>query len=330
MIFHLGVLNRLAQAGMLERVKRISTVSGGSLVVGLILSESNLQWPSSSIFATKIYPSLRNKICSKSLQMGAAKQLLKIHNLRYFLSRSNLLALTPRNDWGVNFDLIDLPISPEWSINGTTAETGRRFRFKKTSLGDYSLGYALPEKYPLANAMAVSAAFPGGFGPLRIQTKDFLWRKRPTWGSPDDTAAECTLAWDHLHLYDGGIYDNLGLEPFFDSGRCLSKVENHFIIASDASAPLGTNFSGWSANPLRLKRVADIMSEQSRALRVRSFHHYLKQKPSHGYYIYIAKDDNRLDNIERNFVSNFPTTLRRTSQDEFDRIANFAYLLAEL
>jgi NTE family protein len=110
--------------------------------------------------------------------------------------------------------LVDLPISPEWSINGTTAETGKRFRFKRHDLGDYILGYAPSQDFPLAEAMAVSAAFPGGIGPLVIDTDDYEWKKRP-WSGGLDSIQTVTLPYSHLHLYDGGVYDNLGLEPFF-------------------------------------------------------------------------------------------------------------------
>ena len=65
--------------------------------------------------------------------------------------------------------LADLPEVPVWSINGTTAETGRRFRFKRTAVGDYELGYAEAAKFKVADTMAISAAFPGLIGPFVIQ-----------------------------------------------------------------------------------------------------------------------------------------------------------------
>ena len=37
-VFHYGVLNRLAKEGLLDKVKFISTVSGGTLIIGLIYS----------------------------------------------------------------------------------------------------------------------------------------------------------------------------------------------------------------------------------------------------------------------------------------------------
>ena len=73
MVFHLGVLKLLAERDMLEHVTRISTVSGGSLLVGLMFQERQLAWPSSGVFLSDVYPSLRSKLCSRSLQWGGPR-----------------------------------------------------------------------------------------------------------------------------------------------------------------------------------------------------------------------------------------------------------------
>ena len=56
MAFHLGVLRRMAEQGLLERVSHLSSVSGGSLIVGLVLLENYLKWPSSQAFLDEILP----------------------------------------------------------------------------------------------------------------------------------------------------------------------------------------------------------------------------------------------------------------------------------
>ena len=183
MVFHLGVLRHLAERGLLETVERISTVSGGSLLVGLLFQQNGLRWPTSERFLTHSFPALREALCARSLQWGAIRQLRNPLNWRSLLSRANLLALALRHEWQVQGELADLPKVPEWSINGTTAENGKRFRFKREDIGDYTLGYASAARFPLANALAVSAAFPGGFGPLALDARRFEWYKRQ-WGTP--------------------------------------------------------------------------------------------------------------------------------------------------
>jgi NTE family protein len=137
MVFHLGVLRLLAERSLLEHVHRISTVSGGSLLVGLLLQENGVPWPSSEHFMAAVYPEASREAVSKKPAVGASRQLLKPWNLRFILSRANLLALALEKEWGVCGKLSELPTTPEWSINGTTAENGKRFRFKQGNIGDY-------------------------------------------------------------------------------------------------------------------------------------------------------------------------------------------------
>ncbi|BAO29637.1 patatin-like phospholipase family protein [Sulfuritalea hydrogenivorans] len=328
MIFHLGVLRHLAENGALETISRVSTVSGGSLLLGLVFKECDYVWPRSDQFLSQVYPALREQLCAKSLQWGAARQLVHPGNWRYFLSRSNLLAKALRHEWGVTAKLSRLPEAPEWSINGTTAETGKRFRFKRDSLGDYMLGYSAPGDFPLADALAVSAAFPGGFGPLSFEAARFQWKKRPAWGAPVDSAVNVEVGYRRLHLYDGGIYDNLGLEPFFDAGRGVPKPEVDFILVSDAGAPLRSGFPRFSINPWRLKRVADITSDQSRALRVRGFMSYIGQNSDKGAYVYIGMPAEAAHRIEGAEPAGFPTTLRRVTGAQFDCIAGHGQAVA--
>lgn len=58
--------------------------------------------------------------------------------------------------------------------------------------------------------MAVSAAFPGGIRLLEVNPRAYQRGKRSRW---DATLKEEPYAppFARLHLYDGGLYDNLGL-----------------------------------------------------------------------------------------------------------------------
>jgi NTE family protein len=329
MVFHIGVLRHLAERGLLESVKKVSTVSGGSLLVGLLLQQNGLRWPTSEQFLSRTLPSMRKDLCTRSLQWGSVRQLWNPGNWRFLLSRANLLALALENEWHVQGVLSDLPETPDWSINGTTAESGKRFRFKRKDIGDYTLGYAPAATFPLSNALAVSAAFPGGFGPLTLNTRQFEWRKRP-WDAPADSAQAVQPDCQHLHLYDGGVYDNIGLEPFFDVGRQKTKVDGYYIVCSDAGALLAPGFSKGPLNVFRLKRVADIMSDQSRSLRVRAFANYIQRTPMSGAYLNIGGlMSSQLTGADAQFAATFPTTLRRLNTAEFERIVNHGANVAD-
>jgi NTE family protein len=271
MAFHAGVLRFLAEQGEMERMRHISTVSGGSLLVGLVFQRAGMRWPSSADYLRTILPAVRELLTTRNLQSAVVRRLLLPWNWRYLISRANVIAQVLRDLWDVRATLSDLPATPVWSINGTTAETGRRFRFKSSGCGDYQLGYAGAGAFPLAEALAVSAAFPGVIGPLAIRSDQYTWRRRPHWNAPASEEQEVQLPYSRLHLYDGGLYDNLGLEPLFDIGKQCAKSDGAVIIVSDAGAPLEKGFDTGTLSPLRIKRWFDLASEQQRALRVRSF-----------------------------------------------------------
>jgi NTE family protein len=337
--FHSGVLRYIAEQGQLEHVKFISTVSGASLLIGLVFHRSGMAWPSSRAYLSSTAPAIRHLITTQDLQACATARLLFWPlNWRFAFSRANVFAQTIQALWKINETLADLPYSPEWSINGTTAETGKRFRFKNGQLGDYELGYATAPDFPQASAMAMSAAFPVGIGPLAINVRQYRWMKRPYWGAPAKEAQSISAPYSKLHIYDGGVYDNLGLEPFFDLGRNQPKGA-YRIVASDAGAPLTRGFDFWGLNPFRMKRLMDVITEQTRALRVRTFVEFLR-KGNRGAYLGIGAVPARLfagcprppdgmntwlSDAEITAACTFPTHLHVLAPEVFDRIERHGY-----
>jgi NTE family protein len=339
----------LAEKHLLENVKHISSVSGGSLFMGLLFQIGGYRWPTSAYYLDHILPQIRTLLTTTSLQWDAARRLsLNPCNWRFILARANILSMSIQSLWSISATLNELPQDPVWSINGTTAENGRRFRFKAGMIGDYETGYAIAKDFKLADAMAVSAAFPGGIGPLRLDASRYHWFKRKSWGAtvPEE---EVPPPYDAIHLYDGGVYDNLGLEPLFDVGKQIIKTEftvpTHFLIVADASAPFSRRALSLPLNPLRLKRVADIAFVQARALRVRSFVNFISAHPTSGMYLQIeseplscikryAKPEN-IDNITEAYTwfsrkkvhlaASHKTTLRIMHDKDFDLIAEHAY-----
>ncbi|MCP5079460.1 MAG: patatin-like phospholipase family protein, partial [Psychromonas sp.] len=225
--YHSGFLNYLAEIEQLEEIKKISSVSGGSLLVGLIFKEGNYQWPTSKQYRHSTYKQIKKQLTTKNLQWQLFFTLCNPFNWQYWLSRANVLSMVLTRCWGIRDNLSSLPKTPQWSINATTLENGCRFRFKDGSCGDYSLGYAKSTHFSLANAMAMSAALPGGIGPLVIKSNHFNWKKKTQWYGDKGSEVEVKLPFKKLHLSDGGVYDNLGIEPFFDSGKTKSKVKGH-------------------------------------------------------------------------------------------------------
>jgi NTE family protein len=96
----MGVLKYLAEKNKLEEISYISSVSGGSLLIGLIYSLNNNRWPSSKEYLEIILPKLRKKFTEKSLIKDVFKNLLKINNLKYIFHRVDLISYTLENNWG--------------------------------------------------------------------------------------------------------------------------------------------------------------------------------------------------------------------------------------
>ncbi|PCK04552.1 MAG: patatin [Alteromonadaceae bacterium] len=341
MVFHAGALLYLSENGYLEKVSEISSVSGGSLLVGLIYQNNECTWPTSGQYRENLYGSIRELLCSKDLQFRTILALLNPVNWRYFFSRANLVAKMLEKTWGIQGYLSDIGSHPVWSINGTTAENGRRFRFKHDTFGDYLMGYSDASDFKLSQAVAMSAAFPGGIGPLAIKTNAYTWKKRKSWNNPEGEEVVVLPPFKKIHIYDGGVYDNLGTESLFDPGKGVPKKEHTTILVSDAGSPFSNTFSMNPLNPFRLKRILDICMDQSRALRVRSFMSYLQGDKKLGGYLMIGQNPNQILSKEElkghcwqthqeiKLASQYKTTLSKISTTDFDRISRHGYEMAK-
>ena len=153
MAFHAGFLKYLAEQRVLEAVTHVSNVSGGTLLTGLFLQNNDMRWPASREYLSKVLPAVENVLTRRSLQWRSAVRLTLVPwNWRFALSRANVLAKEIVSGWKIRATLKEVPSHQTWSINGTTSETGRRFRFKDAECGDYKLGHARRDDFPLANA----------------------------------------------------------------------------------------------------------------------------------------------------------------------------------
>lgn len=348
--FHAGVLQYLAEQGQMEEVVYISSVSGGSLLTGLVFNLAGGKWPNSYEYQDLVFAEVRSTLTQRSLQTTAlVRLLLNPLNWRFLFARVHMLAKTIREVWKIECQLNDLPSAPIWAINATPAENGKRFRIKGTELGDYELGYTEIPSFPVADAMAISAAFPVGIGPYTLKTRKYLWKKRRAWDSKE-LIPDYQPKFSALHLYDGGLYDNLGLEPLFDVGnqtiKPIAGTAVTRVIVSDASSPPANSSIPGFLNPMRIMRMIDIVLTQVRFLRIRSFVNFCKKNPNQGSYLQIGatlKSSRELLGLseltpstevqnafgDSTFSAQYSTTLKRMTEDDFNRIARHGYLVAK-
>lgn len=346
MAFHCGVFRWLAETGRLERVQHISSVSGGTLLGGLVLAANEWRWPTSKQYLDSVARHIRLELTTKNLPLTGVLLLLMPRNWRYILARANVLSQAIEICWNIRGTLGNLPPTPIWSINATTAETGRRFRFKLDRFGDYEVGYAGGSNFKISEAMAVSAALPGAIGPLVIEADQFQWKRRPFWNAAAGSEQPVVLPYRRLHIYDGGVYDNLALEPFMDPGSQRLKGGIDYLVCSDAGAPLSRVSPGPSWSPFRALRILDIAMDQARALRIRSLANFFANNPSAGTHAQIgaiaferikrfeernppmvAELLNRewLSEDQVKLAAEHPTDLRPLSNEQFTRLERHGY-----
>jgi len=274
-VFHLGVLLRLADEDLLESIVQLSTVSGGSLVAAALLSKSQMQWPTSTEYRSRLFAELRALLTSTDLFALKAigwKGIFRF-NQRLLTHRAQVLAELLVERWGVDGALRDLPDRPAWWINATCLETGKNWRFSKREMGDWQFGRHYEPPFLLAEAVAASAAVPYAIGALRLRLPAHGWfRTDPATRQPIEKQNPAT---ETVRLWDGGAYENLGLESIYKPQQGLIGCD--FLICSDASGPLPAASGAASVVPALLRghlaspRLFDISSDQIRSLRARMF-----------------------------------------------------------
>ena len=326
-VFHCGVLQRLALDGLLERTTFVSTVSGGSLATALILCRNGHRWPSSDEFLNTVLPQVAECLTTATLQWSYAWRSLALP-WRLAHGRARILAKQLEAQWGIAGSLQELPTTPRWIINATCYETGKNWRFSRQRMGDYITHYVRNPDVPIADAIAASAAVPGLIGPLVIRSDRYAWHRYE-----DGELVPTSTPAKRYELWDGGVYDNLGVEPLF---KPSSGFRDGFdmLVVSDASAPL--EFAPRTLRRMkkpghRVLRLIDIAADQIRGLRSRAIVAGFVHTANTGVYfrmgntvdeIYSAIDrsappGDHLSAADAKKVETFPTTLRCLTQSEF-------------
>lgn len=341
-VFHLGVLGRLAADNMLENITFISTVSGGTLVTGLIYSTSGYLWPTSDLYIRQCLPQIRQHLTRIDLEQDIVRR--SIFRPWYLMQgRAKVVSQSMQHRWGITGTLNDIPMEPRWVLNATTYETGRNWRFiPQKRMGDYVANYVKTPSIPLTDAMAASAAYPGLIGPLVLNTSEYHWFRYV-----DGKEMPVSPGFQRLHLWDGGLYDNLGVESLFKIAGNTYRDEFNFLIVSDASS--GTSLCAY---PISLwgrgRRLVGIALDQARGLRARTLVNHLQQNEYSGVYLKMGNtgrkiladagiDKQSIDEYTRDCLDesqvqtavNFPTTLRRLTDAEYDLLFEHGWEVAD-
>ena len=340
-VFHLGVLTRLAKAGLLEQVAQISTVSGGSLVTGAIFSQADGQWPSSKQYLDSILPNIESMLTSGDLFSISALGISGFvrENWRVGLRRANVLASLLRLRWGITMKLSELPTSPMWHINTTCYETGKNWRFTRDSMGDWQFGRHYSPDVDLADAIAASAAVPYVIGALKLRLpSDGWWETDPASKRP---LRKKDRPFPSVRLWDGGAYENMALEQLYKPMTGLEECD--ILFCSDASGPLGkptSIFRSFSQGSLASPRLFDIASDQIRSLRSRMLLKSIRAKEVDGFLFRIGTSARQFTGTPGSLTGlsdqdcarclNYPTTLTKMEAGDFGLIARHGSEVADM
>jgi NTE family protein len=355
-VFHLGVLARLAEEDKLEEVDFVSTNSGGTLCAGLVFTLANSRWPTSGEYLDRVLPEARRLLTTKDLQRALIFRFLGTF-WTVLETRADDLSAMMRKHWGIDGSLRDLPENPRWMINAACHETGVNWRFERFRMGDYVFGYSDDTDLPLSDAMAASAGFPGLVGPLVLDATQRSWYKYM-----DDDAGVATgngdpgqpqrRTWQpvqppfpEVHLWDGGVYDNHGLEALhnFDTGW---REGVDFLIVSDAAGrPTPEEYRRGVKALLRI--VTDITMNQVRSLRSRAVLERMRNHEDKGAFLQtgntcadVLTAAGKADEIPQlcppclpaeaaTRAAEMPTVIRKLTNDEFALLFRHGYEVAD-
>jgi NTE family protein len=253
MLFHLGALLRLNQLGYLPQLRRVSSVSGGSIAAGVLATA----WAKLDFNAAGVAVNFDELVVSPLRSFGGRTIDFSAIVRGLFLpgSASDRIAASYKQHLFGDRTLQDLPEepAPSFVFNATSLQSSVLFRFSKAYLWDYRVGEVEHPTTPLAIAVAASSAFPPFLSPVTIKFPSGAFKP----GSGEDLQHPPYT--ERVLVSDGGVYDNLGLETAWKGFRT--------ILVSDGGGHIGEE-----ARPARdwarqFYRVYSVTDNQVRSLR---------------------------------------------------------------
>lgn len=269
MVFHLGALLRLNEAGYLGKLDRISSVSGGSITAGVLA----LHWNELGI--TPNAPAPNFSIVMDEVRAMASKTIDVGSILEGIFGPGTVSAKIQAaydDDLFHGATLQNLPDSPRFVINATNVQSGVLFRFSKPYMADWRVGKVNNPKLPLAAAVAASSAFPPVLSPAEIDFQKYGCVFEPGTGADLQREPFTTKA----VLSDGGVYDNLGLETVWKNYKT--------VLVSDGGGHLQAEESPHHDWARHAYRVLDLIDNQVRCLRARQLIDSYEKKERAGTY----------------------------------------------
>ncbi len=324
MLFHVGTLWRLYEAELLQKLKRISSVSGGSITAGLL----GLRWEKLSFQPNAVHDDFVPKVVApiRSLASRTIDANAVIGGILLPGTIADKITKEYREHLFGEATLQDLPPegkAPRFVINATNVQSGVLWRFSRTFMGDYRVGMVQDPRVSLATAVAASSAFPPVLSPLQLRIEPGARTKVE--GNDLHEPPYTT----HVFLTDGGVYDNLGLETIWKRYDTIlvSDAGGHFDAEPEPK-------EDWARHAYRCLNLVD---SQVRSLRKRQLIDSFKAGARKGTYWGIRTNiaDYALPGalpapFERTTaLANVATRLKRLDASVQERIINWGYAVCD-
>jgi NTE family protein len=294
--FHLGVFKKLHELGLLWKVDLLTCVSGGS-IAGAFLA---LNWGKDDAIS-KLEDYLGSASIAVSSVIGGV--------LDPFSGRLDKLAKSYERDLFGKRSLDILKDGPRIYLNSTNMSTGNMFFFVAggggdSEMGEHELGVLPAGGFRISRAVAASSAFPPVFPPMKIKEKQYPASRG-----------------DYVTLTDGGVYDNLGVNPLFRTKR--NRID--YAIVSDGGKPFMIDETPTEAGSIVLKEAIGILMEQVRGLQFKRLElsHAAGQGPK-SIWFSIDSREGEVNPGDAVFASSIKTNLKKLNEAELDVLGRHA------
>jgi NTE family protein len=321
MLFHVGALWRLNEAGYLSRIERVSSVSGGSITAGVL----GLAWPKLGFDDTGVAQGFQAEVVDPLRTMAGRTidfPAIALGLLLPGVTIAERVAGAYRKHLFGDSTLQDLPDEPRFVFNATNLQSGVLWRFAKPYMRDYRVGEVKSPTVDLGTAVAASSAFPPFLSPVVLKLDESAYAP----GSGELQRAPFTTK---PFLTDGGVYDNLGLETIWE------RYET--ILISDGGGHMTEQEKPKRLWPLHAFRVLGVIDSQVRSLRKRSAIDAFKAGSQKGTYwgIWTNIADYRLPatlpcpHEQTLKIAATPTRLGKMDAAVQERLVNWGYAVCD-
>lgn len=213
-LFHAGAILRLNELGILSKASRIASVSGGSITTGILaMNWGKIDWDGHSPGVARHEDMTEHLMrpviaaTSKSIDIGVT-----LLGLIPGISGGNALACNYDKNIFDYKKLNSITDTRRFLFCASNLQTGGLVRFTKDYVADWQAFFSTTKTINLSEAVAASSGFPPILAPLRLDLSG------ETVTAPKGARYDRADLRSNPVLVDGGVYDNIGLEPIWK--RC--------------------------------------------------------------------------------------------------------------